>query len=244
MKTQVWAHRGASAYAPENTLEAFELAVRQGADGIELDVQMTKDRKLVVAHDETIDRTSEGTGRIVDYTLAELKQFHFNRTHASYREARIPELREVYDLLRLTDLTINVEIKTGIVLYAGIEALVLAETARMGMMERVIFSSFYHRSLQLVKSLDRSAKTGILYSEGWVDVIPYAKRLGASAIHPLWYHLQDDELTGAARAVDLGVHAWTINRRGDMEWAVSRGADAIITDCPDVCRKVIDHLGS
>ena len=69
--TLVWAHRGASAYAPENTLEAFQLAVSQKADGVELDVQLTKDGELVVAHDETIDRVSNGSGRIVDHTLEE-----------------------------------------------------------------------------------------------------------------------------------------------------------------------------
>ncbi len=90
MKTKVWAHRGASAYAPENTLEAFQLAVDQKADGVELDVQMTKDGKLVVIHDETIDRTSDGHGRVMDYTLAELKRMHFNRPHPEYADAASP----------------------------------------------------------------------------------------------------------------------------------------------------------
>ena len=79
MKTQVWAHRGASAYAPENTLEAFRLAAEMGADGVELDVQLSRDGELVVAHDETIDRVSNGTGYIKDYTLAQLKKLSFNR---------------------------------------------------------------------------------------------------------------------------------------------------------------------
>ena len=71
MKTQVWAHRGASAYAPENTLEAFKLAAGQGADGVELDVQLSRDNELVVAHDETIDRVSNGSGYIKDHTLSD-----------------------------------------------------------------------------------------------------------------------------------------------------------------------------
>ena len=117
MKTKVWAHRGASAYAPENTLEAFQLAVEQKADGVELDVQMTKDGKLVVIHDETIDRTSGGHGRVMDYTLAELKEMKFNRTHPEYADAAIPTLAEVYELLKPVGLEINVEIKTGIIFY-------------------------------------------------------------------------------------------------------------------------------
>lgn len=77
-KTKVWAHRGASGYAPENTLDAFRKAVEMGADGIELDVQMTKDGELVVIHDETIDRVSNGKGWVKDYTYEELKKFNFN----------------------------------------------------------------------------------------------------------------------------------------------------------------------
>ena len=77
-KTKIWAHRGASGYAPENTLEAFKLAINEEADGIELDVQLTKDKELVVIHDETIDRTSNGKGYVKDYTLEELKKLNFN----------------------------------------------------------------------------------------------------------------------------------------------------------------------
>lgn len=114
MKSKVWAHRGASAYAPENTLEAFRLGAEQGADGVELDVQLSKDGQLVVIHDETIDRVSDGHGYVRDYTLEELKKFVFNKTHPEYADARIPTLGEVYDLLKPLGLEINVEIKTGI----------------------------------------------------------------------------------------------------------------------------------
>lgn len=92
MKTKVWAHRGASAYAPENTLEAFLLAAEQGADGVELDVQLTKDGEMVVVHDEEIDRVSDGSGFVKDYTLAELKNLNFNKTHPEYQNVKILEL--------------------------------------------------------------------------------------------------------------------------------------------------------
>ena len=121
MKTKVWAHRGASAYAPENTLEAFRLGAEQGADGVELDVQLSKDGELVVIHDETIDRVSGGHGYVRDYTLEELRKLQFNKTHPEYQDVRIPTLGEVYDLLKPLGLEINVEIKTGIYFYPGIE---------------------------------------------------------------------------------------------------------------------------
>lgn len=95
MKTKVWAHRGASACAPENTLEAFELAVSQGADGVELDIQMTKDGSLAVIHDETVDRVCDGAGCVADLTMKELKRFQLRQTPPGVREARIPELGEV-----------------------------------------------------------------------------------------------------------------------------------------------------
>ena len=114
-RTKVWAHRGASGYVPENTLDAFQKAVEMGADGIELDVQMTKDGELVVIHDETIDRVSDGKGWVKDYTYAELKKFNFNKTHPEYEREEIPTLEQVYLLIKPTNLMINVEIKTGIV---------------------------------------------------------------------------------------------------------------------------------
>ena len=96
METKVWAHRGASGYAPENTLEAFELAMRMGAYGIELDVHRTKDGKLVVIHDETVNRTSNATGYIKDYTCQELKKLDFSNSMSEFKNTRIPTLREVF----------------------------------------------------------------------------------------------------------------------------------------------------
>ena len=95
-RTLVWGNRGASGYAPENTMTAFEKAVELGADGIELDVQLTKDGELVVIHDETIDRVSDGSGWVKDFTYAKLIKHNFNRTHTEYEHAQIPTLEEVY----------------------------------------------------------------------------------------------------------------------------------------------------
>ena len=173
-KTKVWAHRGASGYAPENTLDAFRKAVEMGADGIELDVQMTKDGELVVIHDETINRVSNGKGWVKDYTYEELKKFNFNKTHLEYTKEEIPTLEQVYLLIKPTNLTINVEIKTGIVFYPGIEERVLELTERLGMKERVIYSSFNHYTIRKIKESDPQAKTGMLYEDGIIDAVDYA----------------------------------------------------------------------
>ena len=146
--TKVWAHRGASAYAPENTLEAFLLAAEQGADGVELDVQLTKDGEMVVVHDEEIDRVSDGSGFVKDYTLAELKILNFNKTHPEYQDVKIPTLREVYEALKPTGMTINVELKTGIFWYKDLEKKVLELTKEMEMEDRVIYSPLTITALQ------------------------------------------------------------------------------------------------
>ena len=243
MKTQVWAHRGASAYAPENTLEAFKLAAGQGADGVELDVQLSRDNELVVAHDETIDRVSNGSGYIKDHTLSELKKLRFNRLFPEYRDASIPTLGEVYELLRPTGLVVNVELKTGIVPYEGIEERVLDLASEMGMGDRVIYSSFHHPSLVKLKMLDPSVKTGLLYSDGWIDVASYGRYTArVDALHPALYHMQDPELIPSARSLGLALHVWTVNDEEYMEMLVRQGVEAIITNKPDVCRNVADQL--
>ncbi|NRU22051.1 glycerophosphoryl diester phosphodiesterase [Clostridium beijerinckii] len=173
--TKIWAHRGASEYAPENTLEAFELAVAQGADGVELDVQLTKDGELVVIHDETIDRTSNGRGNVIEYTLKELKNFNFNCSNPNYVYAEIPTLKEVYELLKPTNLIINVELKTGIIFYEGIEEKVLKLSKDMDFEDRVIYSSFNHYTIKKIKELNNKARTGLLYCDGWIGILEYAK---------------------------------------------------------------------
>ena len=112
--TKVWAHRGASGYRPENTLEAFELAIRQGADGIEMDVHTSADGELIVMHDENVDRVTDGTGLIKDSTPAEPSGIY-----------HIPTLAEVLELMRTTDMMINIELKNSICFYPGMEEKIL-----------------------------------------------------------------------------------------------------------------------
>ena len=162
--TKIFAHRGASAYAPENTMEAFALAVKQEADGIELDVQMTKDGQVVVIHDETIDRVSDGKGAVRDYTLEELRKFSFSNHMENYKEAAIPTLKEVLEFLKPTNLELNIELKTGIYWYPGLEEKTMELVKEAGMEDRVIYSSFNHYSVQKILELDSNAQCAYLYS--------------------------------------------------------------------------------
>lgn len=243
MITKIWAHRGASGYAPENTLEAFELAVKQNADGVELDVQLSKDGELVVIHDEVVDRVTEGKGNVRDFTVKELKKFRANQTHPEYGTAMIPTLAEVYDLLKPTGLTINVELKTGEYFYPDIEKKVLKLTRDMGMEDRIWYSSFNHATLIRLKEMESGVRTGILYADGIWNAWDYAKSLGVDALHPALYNMQYPGYLEKSRALGLSTHVWTVNDEKDMEVLVKLGVDAVITNYPDRARKMVLQAG-
>lgn len=236
--TKIWAHRGASAYAPENTLAAFALAAEMEADGIELDVHLTADDQLVVAHDEQVDRVSNGQGYIRRMTLEELRTLDFGAHHPRYRGEKIPTLAEVYDLIRPTKMTINVEIKSGIVLYPGIEEKLVTLTREAGMTGRVIYSSFNHYSLMALRQLEPEAPIGLLYSCALVDPWLYAQHLKANALHPLYLTLQAPGLVEGCRATGIKLHPWTVDDPTAMGRLMAMNIDAVITNKPDVARAV------
>lgn len=231
--TEVWAHRGASGAYPENTLLAFEKAIEMGADGIELDVHMTRDGVVVVAHDEAVDRASDGTGRIIDQDFVGLRRLDFSRVKPGQAPQRIPTLGEVLELLRPTHLSLNIELKTGIVLYEGIEALTLKEVKAAGMGERTIYSSFNHYALKTVQAIDPVARIGLLYQEPLIDPWRYAAYAGASAIHPYYPTLQVPGLVAACRGAGIAVHPWTVDEPAHLAWMFQLGVDAVITNHPD-----------
>ena len=215
--TKIFAHRGASGYAPENTLPAFAMAEKQGADGIELDVQLTKDGKLVVIHDEKIDRTSTGKGFVRDYTLPELRKMSFCNHMELYSGVKIPTLEEVLDLVRAGNMTVNMETKT--------------EKAQME--ERVIYSSFNHYSVQKIRSLDNKAETAYLYSDVILDVEKYAADTGVDGLHPAVYHLYMSDFLKRYKASGIKVRVWTVNKESDMKKFIEEDLEAIITNYPD-----------
>ncbi len=244
MKTQIWAHRGASGYAPENTMEAFRLAKHLKADGIELDIHMTKDGRLVVAHDETIDRCSNGTGRIIDMTLKELKSYDFSNHLPDYKNVKIPTLEEVLYFVKSTSMTVNIEIKSGIVNYEGIEEKAISLVEKLGLKKKVIYSSFNHYSLMLVKQIDKAVPVGLLYSEAIVDPHKYAEYLKAEAIHPFYYTLALPDIVRKCHEKGILVNPWTVNTAEHLAWMFKEGVNAVITNFPDVAsavRKQMDH---
>ncbi len=241
-RTLVWAHRGASAYAPENTLAAFEQAAELGADGIELDVQQTKDGKLVVIHDETVDRVSRASGWIKDLTYERLKKINVNQHFPQLGVQAVPTLEEVYELVKPMNLSVNVELKTGVVFYPEIEEQVLDVTKRMGMQERVIYSSFNHYTLQKLRRLCPDAVTGMLYQDGIIGAAEYAKHtVQADALHPAVFNVQYPDFFKECKRHGLKVHVWTVNEEEHMRLLCENDTDAMITNDPKLARAVADE---
>lgn len=243
MKPMIQAHRGASAYRPENTLEAFSLAIEQKTDGIELDVHLTKDGYVVVAHDERLERVSNGTGFIIDHTLAELKQLSFNKLFPDQPACRIPTLDEVYALIKPSGVMINIELKTTEFLYPGLAEKLIRLEREYSMSDRVLYSSFNHYSLLELKQFNPEAKTGLLYALGLVDPWVYAKYVSASAIHPAYQVIAAlPETVSHCHENGVMVNVWTVDDPKVITYMFQCGVDAVITNKPDVAYSCRDNL--
>ena len=239
--TRIQAHRGASAYRPENTLEAFALAVEQGADGIELDVHLTKDGYIIAAHDETLERVSNGTGYINNHTLSELKKLNFNKAFPEQPACIVPTLDEVYSLIKDTALTLNIELKTNELSYPELPEKLVKIEHEYKMNGRVIYSSFNHYSLAALKKINPDAKTGLLYSTGMIDPWVYAKYVSADAIHPHYSVIAAlPETVANCHENGILVNVWTIDKPDILNYMFKCGVDAVITNKPDIaleCRE-------
>lgn len=241
-QTKIFAHRGASQYAPENTLEAFRLAMEQGADGIELDVHLSADGELVVIHDEQLDRTTDGHGLVKDHTLAQLQALCADNHMEGFAAAHIPTLRQVLELVRPGNIQVNIELKTGILWYEGIEKKTMDLVKKLDMQDRVIYSSFNHYSIEEVRRLDPTAETAYLFSDVIFEVEKYAAHRGVDGLHPaLWHVKMADFLTDYLNS-GLAVRVWTVNRPEDMRMLMERGVDAVITNDPKLALQVRDQL--
>lgn len=185
---KIWAHRGCSQMYPENTLLAFEQAIHiKGLAGIELDIQMTKDGKLIVIHDERVDRTTESIGYVRDHTLKELKRLHI---HAQENETQqIPTIEEVLDLTEAklkSGMKLNIELKNSVYPYPGMEEKIVELIHKRGLENAIVYSTFYAKSLDKLKQLDPQAELAILDTKASDCLYKLKGGCGATAIHPFW----------------------------------------------------------
>lgn len=234
-KPLIFAHRGVSSQCPENTLAAFRKAIEIGADGIELDVHRSKDGQLVVCHDETVDRTTDGKGIIQEMTVQELSQLDAGGWFGpSFKGERIPLLEQVLKLLQPTSLWLNIELKTDYYFYPGIEEQTYALIHAYGMEDRVILSSFNHYTVLRFQRIAPRIRTGILYSCHLYEPHKYASELGVGALHPPM-HLAPPEIISVAHAAGLKVHGWFSRERFDPAKArdyLDSHVDILITNYP------------
>ncbi len=221
------AHRGASGYAPENTLKAFKTAWKMSADMIELDAQQTSDGCLVCIHDFELPRTTNGEGYVGEITYREIKELDAGQGE------KVPLLSEVLDFAR-GRIGVNIEIKA-----LNVEKRILELVTEREMLDSVMFSSFMHNTVRVVKNLNTSARTAIILSEPRDDAVRYTLGLGANAINPPFETLTP-ELVMSAHEAHLEVFPYTMNDASSMRKLLSIGVDGLITDLPDVCVKVVE----
>lgn len=231
--TLVYGHRGFSGIYPENTLLSFKKAAEVGADGIEFDVHETKDGALVVMHDENAGRTTGVDKLIKDMTLEEFKALDAGYVkNGEFGKMAPPTLRETFEVLAETGMKCNIEIKSGVFEYTGIERKVLALMDEFNFRERTIISSFNHFTVCRFKELAPDVKVGFL-EESWI-IHPgaYTKARGAECFHPFFNMLNHENMQDL-RNNGIEINAWTINDEDDMKKALRLRLEIGITNYPD-----------
>lgn len=231
-------HRGAAGYAPENTMVSFERGLALRADAIELDVHPSSDGHLVVIHDPLLNRTTNGTGLVSSYMLAQLKELDAGSWFdPSFADARIPTLIEVLEWARGRT-KIVIEIKQGPIFYPNVEELLVAALDQTGMRADVLVISFDHHSVRKLKDLAPDVMTGVLYAGRVVDPVALAQSANADALMPFWALLTREEVD-TAHAAGLFIAPWG-ERDQDYRFILATGVDAVAADFPDRPRAVLD----
>ncbi len=230
--TEVIAHRGYSAKFPENTMKAFKEAENANADGIELDIQLSKDGEVVVIHDEKLNRTTSGKGYVKDFTLQELKKLDAGILFPDLKEKQtIPTLEEVLAWLTTNTLTCNIELKNGVFRYQGMEEKVIQLIRDYSLSTRVVFSSFNHYSIVHCYRLAPEIEIAPLLSEGLYMPWVYSASIQAKGFHP-HYLAAPNEVIAASLEAGIAVRPYTVNKEAEMERLFQLECSAFITDQP------------
>ena len=222
-----YAHRGASEYAPENTLSSFYLGLLQGANGIETDVQMTGDGELVLFHDDTVDRVSDGHGRVCEYTLEQLRELKIYGKCTTGFYDRVITLREFLEKFSSYDISFAIELKG-----AGVEQGTLALAEEFGILEKATFTSFKYDYIKEIKRLNGNARVGWLAKTVTDEEISALKDIGGEEMAPK-AEIITDEIIARLRSEGLGVRAWGINSIEIMRHMCDAGVDGMTVNFPD-----------
>lgn len=236
--TKIFAHRGFSARYPENTMLAFRKAAETGCDGVELDVQLSRDGEPVVCHDEDLRRTTGRPGLVKDLTLRELRGLDAGCGFpAAMGRQAIPSLREYFSYVQGTGLVTDIELKNGAVDYEGLEEKVIRLVQEFGLADRVYFSSFNHYSMLKCKKICPAIPCALLTGDWIAHAGAYARREGVEFVNPQYRSLTDE----AIRELEengIGAQTWTVNDPKAMARLMDRHVFAVITNEPDAAMRV------
>lgn len=224
---KLFAHRGYSAQYPENTMEAFIQAYQKGFDGVETDVHMTKDGQLVLIHDETIDRTSDGKGYIQDYTYDELKRFSFSHGSAGYYP--LPLLKDLLTFIQDKDFLVNIELKTDVIHYTELEEKVHQLVCQLGVEKKIYYSSFYLPSVLKMKSLYPQGYVGYLMEENYDKKYQELFKYHIGAFHPRYDFLNSQRIK-QLKQHNILVASWTIPDFKEYQRLKELGVDILISN--------------
>ncbi len=233
MMPKIIAHRGACAYAPENTMAAFQLALEQGADGIELDAMLCKDGHVVVIHDDTLDRTTNGQGPVLDHTLAELKQLDAGEGET------IPTLEEVFERFGSRFL-INVELKNYRTIFDDLPNAVARLIKVHGLTDSILISSFNPFNLPRVHRQIPDISLGLLTEPGkatrWIW-----RLFRFDALHP-YFEDVDRIMVSSLHARNRQINVWTVDEPQEIQRLAELGVDSIITNDPRHTQEVLESF--
>ena len=237
----IFAHRGAAAHAPENTLASFELALSQGADAIELDARISADGRVVIIHDPAVDRTTNGHGRVAQLTSTELRSLDAGSFYSEkYRGEKIPLLEEVFETVG-KKIFINVEFKNPAARHAQLVEKVCALVKQHGLEKRIAFSSLLASDLEKAKRLLPEIPCGLLALKGWMG--GWARSFGFTfgdyvALHPYLTDATKQQIVRVHR-LKRRIHVWTVNKVEDMLRLSNWGVDGIFTDDPQLALRAL-----
>lgn len=231
---KIIAHRGASAYAPENTLAAFKKAIELKTDTIELDVRLSRDYVPVVIHDATINRTSNGKGFVHQFTVDELKTFDFGAKFSSeFADEKIPTLKEVFELIQDETINLNIELKNGPLIQKQLETNVYELVQQYDLKDRILFSSFDHKCLYRLSRLNQQLNFALIFHINLVNLFNYIDDIPfpIKSIHPNHFYVTS-ELIHKAHERNMNVNVYTVNDEKTAKNYKKLGVDGLITDDP------------
>ena len=236
----IFGHRGASQVAPENTITAFELALKHGAEAIELDARLSADGIPMVIHDRTVDRTTNGFGKVDQISTHELRKLDAGAKFPSkYSHEKIPLLEEVFITFKNRAL-INVELKNNHNLSDILPEIVIELTNKLNMLDQTLFSSNFPASLKRIKQLDSHAHVALICSQGILGYLLRSKLF--SSVSPDYIHPNFNDISmpfiERQHRMNRKVNIWTANQKRLLIRLINLGVDGIITDNPKLAYKL------